>query len=227
MKLEREQIVRAALRLLNDVGLEGLTLRRIATDLDVQAPALYWHFRNKQALLDEMATTVLRDHVDSNAVLGVTGSTWQEWAIGFANGLRAMLLEYRDGARMFSGTYLTDATMFASMEQNLRVLIDAGFSLELAAIANATIYSFVIGFTIEEQSVFPVPGQRAEQYDLKKREDRVDAAKFPHVHASGSLALGNFDIRFERGVRMVISGMEREREGEVLRSTGSGPAATG
>lgn len=40
-------VVRAALDLLNEVGLDGLTLRRIATELDVQAPALYWHVKNK------------------------------------------------------------------------------------------------------------------------------------------------------------------------------------
>lgn len=59
-KLDRAQVADTALRLLNEVGLDGLTLRRIATELDVKAPALYWHFANKQALLDELATEMLR-----------------------------------------------------------------------------------------------------------------------------------------------------------------------
>lgn len=59
-RLDRIRVARTALRLLNEVGLEGLTLRGIAKELDVKAPALYWHFKDKQALLDEMATEMLR-----------------------------------------------------------------------------------------------------------------------------------------------------------------------
>lgn len=59
--ISREQAVRTALDLLDDVGLDGLTLRALAARLDVQAPALYWHFTGKQDLLDEMATQLWRD----------------------------------------------------------------------------------------------------------------------------------------------------------------------
>lgn len=59
-RIDRRQVVDTALRLLNEVGLDGLTLRRIAKELNVQAPALYWHFKNKQELLDEMATEMFR-----------------------------------------------------------------------------------------------------------------------------------------------------------------------
>ena len=54
--LDRTRVADTALKLLNEVGLDGLTLRAIARELDVKAPALYWHFKDKQALLDEMAT---------------------------------------------------------------------------------------------------------------------------------------------------------------------------
>jgi len=50
--LERDLVVNTALKLLDEVGLDGLTLRKLAAELGVQAPALYWHFKNKQALLD-------------------------------------------------------------------------------------------------------------------------------------------------------------------------------
>ncbi|MGW5823017.1 TetR family transcriptional regulator, partial [Streptomyces noursei] len=59
-RIDRKLVVETALRLLNEGGLDGLTLRRIAKELDVQAPALYWHFKNKQELLDEMATEIFR-----------------------------------------------------------------------------------------------------------------------------------------------------------------------
>jgi AcrR family transcriptional regulator len=58
--LSRATVAEAALRLLNETGLEKLTLRAIATELHVKAPALYWHFKSKQELIDEMATEMFR-----------------------------------------------------------------------------------------------------------------------------------------------------------------------
>ena len=58
MALDRAQVVTAAIELLDEVGLDGLTLRRLAQELGVQAPALYWHFKDKQELLDQMMVTI-------------------------------------------------------------------------------------------------------------------------------------------------------------------------
>src|SRR5215510_10070741 len=110
MGLDRETVVREALEQLDEVGLEGLTLRRIAKTLGVQAPALYWHFRNKQELLDEMATVMLRDLLGSAQATGPAGAgvaahdaddeddedddedvPWDEWIAASARGLRGML----------------------------------------------------------------------------------------------------------------------------------------
>ncbi|MFF5945755.1 TetR family transcriptional regulator, partial [Streptomyces althioticus] len=74
--LDRARVADTALRLLNEVGLDGLTLRAIAKELDVKAPALYWHFRDKQALLDEMATQMFR-RMAADAELD-PADTWQE-----------------------------------------------------------------------------------------------------------------------------------------------------
>ncbi|NUR85911.1 MAG: helix-turn-helix transcriptional regulator, partial [Nonomuraea sp.] len=54
MSLDRELIVRTALRLLDEVGLEKLSLRRLAKELGAHPTALYWHFSGKQELLDAM-----------------------------------------------------------------------------------------------------------------------------------------------------------------------------
>ena len=54
MALQREEILEAALALLNEVGLDQFSTRRLAERLGVQQPALYWHFRNKSALLDAL-----------------------------------------------------------------------------------------------------------------------------------------------------------------------------
>ena len=71
-KLQREAVIRTALELLNDVGMEGLTTRRLAERLGVQQPALYWHFKNKRALLDALAEAMLTiNHTHSTPRDGV------------------------------------------------------------------------------------------------------------------------------------------------------------
>ena len=116
--LDRQTVARAALRLLDRAGLDGLTVRKLAGELGVQAPALYWHFKNKEELLEEMATTVFLDAVRDSG-WPHPDANWPEWAEQFGKRLREMLLRYRDGARMFSGRYLTDSSFYGSMEAAL------------------------------------------------------------------------------------------------------------
>lgn len=70
--ITRERIVTAALELLDDQGMDALTVRTLASRLDVRPSALYWHVRNKQELLDEMATEVMRRVADALAAVRAT-----------------------------------------------------------------------------------------------------------------------------------------------------------
>jgi TetR/AcrR family tetracycline transcriptional repressor len=208
MALDRETVVRAALGLLNQVGLDGLTLRKLSAELNVQAPALYWHFKNKQELLDEMATLAWADAVREFG-LPAGDEAWEEWMLQYGRLLRQTLLRYRDGAKMISGTYLTDSAMFAPMEASLRLFRNNGFPVTEAIQALETMYCYVVGFTIEEQAVFPRPGERSEQYDPRKRSERIDAEKMPLASAAGEQVLSGHDERFERGLRIITSGIAR------------------
>ncbi|MEK8169181.1 TetR family transcriptional regulator [Streptomyces sp. M19] len=104
MQLRRADVLSGALALLDEGGLEGLTMRRLAARLDVQAGALYWHFTNKQALLDAMADKLI-EGVGENLPPG----PWDEQAAALAHRLRAALLAHRDGARVLAGTFVTES----------------------------------------------------------------------------------------------------------------------
>jgi len=207
MALDREVVVRAALRLLDEVGLDGLTLRKLASELGVQAPALYWHFKSKQDLLDEMSTTVFADAIREFG-MPAESTAWSVWAIEFGNRLRQMLLRYRDGAKMYSGRYLTDNALFAPMEMALGKFMAAGFSMKDAASGLLTIYCYVVGFTIEQQAVYPRPGEPDERYDLEKRAKRLDSEKLPLALAAGKDAFSHFDERFDQGLQTIVRGLQ-------------------
>jgi AcrR family transcriptional regulator len=57
--LSRERIVHTALTLIDREGLDRVTMRRLAEELDIQAPSLYNHMRSKEALLDAVAESVM------------------------------------------------------------------------------------------------------------------------------------------------------------------------
>jgi AcrR family transcriptional regulator len=208
-RLDKKQVADTALRLLNEVGLEGLSLRAIAKELDVQAPALYWHFKNKQDLLDEMATEMVRRMAADWARLppGSPGPDG-DWLEGFRarmRGLREHLLRYRDGAKVYSGTHFTDMSYAEPMEANLRMLTAAGFTPAGAARAWFTAYSYTIGYVIEEQAMGPDPASGAEGYDLDARAARL--AEYPLAAAAGREMFVDHERGFEVGLEAVLVGI--------------------
>ncbi|MET9665468.1 TetR/AcrR family transcriptional regulator C-terminal domain-containing protein [Streptomyces sp. NPDC006475] len=196
-RLDRIRVARTALRLLNEVGLEGLTLRGIAKELDVKAPALYWHFKDKQALLDEMATEMLR-RMTADLAEAPPPADWREAYAAAMRGLRSHLLRYRDGARVYSGTHFTDLSYAAPMEAQLRTLTRAGFTPGAAARAWQTGYSYTIGYVIEEQAT-------GEGYDLGAREERL--SEYPLAAQAGEDLFGSRDEGFESGLAALVSGV--------------------
>ncbi|MDT0610313.1 TetR/AcrR family transcriptional regulator [Streptomyces lancefieldiae] len=201
--LDRLRVADTALKLLNEVGLDGLTLRTIARELDVKAPALYWHFKDKQALLDEMATEMYR-----RMVAGLSldpGDTWRERLLKTNRGLRAALLGYRDGAKVFSGSRFTGVEHAEQMEDNLRLFTAEGLSLAQAVRATTTAYLFTLGFVTEEQGVEPLPGERREGFDMDERA-RV-MADYPLTAAAGAEMFTDYERHFEEGLELVIAGI--------------------
>ena len=90
MVVRREGYIRAALELLDEVGLSGLTLRKLGSRLGVQGPALYAHFRSKQDLLDQMAEVMLDDELARLDEAEYEG--WSEWLADRARVIRRGLL---------------------------------------------------------------------------------------------------------------------------------------
>ncbi|MGW7254164.1 TetR/AcrR family transcriptional regulator C-terminal domain-containing protein [Streptomyces sp. NPDC054834] len=201
--LDRTRVADTALKLLNEVGLEGLTLRAIANELGVKAPALYWHFKDKQALLDEMATEMYRRMVAGTAL--DPADTWQERLLKANRGLRAALLGYRDGAKVFSGSRFTGVDHGREMEATLRLFTAAGFTLPQTVQAARTANMYTIGFVTEEQGVRPLPDERREGYDIEERARRM--ADYPLAAEAGKLLFDDYDDQFEEGLALVIDGI--------------------
>jgi AcrR family transcriptional regulator len=209
MRVGREPVVRAALQLLDREGLEGFTLRKVAAEVGVQAPTLYWRFRNKQDLVDEMATQVMLD-MGAELNKAPLPTAWPELTRLVARRLRAALLSYRDGARMMAGTRVRSPEVYRFMEAALEVFSDEGVSPAEAALCFKTVTDFTIGFTIEQQAVEPKPGERTPGYERETRDAAVDPELYPLSRSLGPTMFTNYDEMFERGLELIISGFAQE-----------------
>jgi TetR/AcrR family tetracycline transcriptional repressor len=209
MKINREMVTRAGLKLLNEIGLEQLTLRRLGTELNVQAATIYWHFKSKEELLDEMATTVLTEGA-ANLLPRRNSANWRVWAATYGEGLRKTLLAYRDGARMVSGTRLTNTEPLKTTEKITAQMMASGFSLRAAVVLLSTIFNYTQSFVMEEQAVVPTPGERSPRYSIEERIARLDPEVFPlHRQASGIL-FDRYERRFREGMDLMLRGAELE-----------------
>jgi TetR/AcrR family tetracycline transcriptional repressor len=151
--LQPDAVIKAALEILDIEGLENVTLRRIAAKLNVQAPALYWHFKDKQDITDDMAQAILTSAKLDNFTAPVNISEWPLWLTDLMHCLRNSLIAHRDGGRVVAGASFGRAYALEKiLIRIIRVLKEAGFdSLHASLAASATI-DYVWGFAIEEQA---------------------------------------------------------------------------
>lgn len=205
MKVNREILTRGALQLLDEVGLEELSLRRLGAALKVRAGAIYWHFKSKEELLDEMATLLLADAA-SELLPTRKQADWKAWVVAFGEGLRKALLGYRDGARMVSGTKLTNTEYMKTAETIGTQLIKAGFNLRQTVVLLGTVYNYTLSFVTEEQAVFPRPGERSDQYDIGKRSEILSSEALPLMRQAGPILFDRFERRYKEGLALILQG---------------------
>ncbi|MEV0268026.1 TetR/AcrR family transcriptional regulator C-terminal domain-containing protein [Hamadaea sp. NPDC050747] len=151
MTLDTGKITDAALDLLREEGLDGVTFRKLTARLNVKAPAIYWRFAGKQELLEAMAEAILATHL---AGLGPHDGRepWQDWFTDLLHRLRQAMLDYPDGARVVTGARPQGTpTLGLLAEHALSAAVTAGLDLADAAARVFTALHFTFGRAIEEQ----------------------------------------------------------------------------
>lgn len=147
MRYHRGDVVAHAIAVLDEYGLESLTMRRLAAELGVQPSALYHHVPNKQTLLAAVADEILargrRPH---------RAQAWDSRVIELCTELRDAMLAYRDGADVVATAHtfgLGATTPDADIRQALR---DGGLPEDLVDLGARALLHLVFGHTMEEQT---------------------------------------------------------------------------
>lgn len=138
-------IVDQALLLMHEIGIDALSTRRLADHLGVKGPALYWHFRNKEALLAHMCERLFALSLDR-----AQGGDWQSWLRSSCLELRATLGRITDGARLLASAEWTDASKTDLIARIERPLIESGMDRETAMWMVGVVNSFTLGWTTSE-----------------------------------------------------------------------------
>ncbi len=208
MALTRDDVVDAAVRLLGEVGLEGLTLRRLARDLGVSAPTLYWHVTDKRALLDHVAERLLAEQW--RAPGPEPGQPWWVWLRERGLAQYRALVAHRDAALVVAGNRPTEGSLPA-IEVALGTLVEAGLSPVDAFWTLMAVGNFVIGSAVEYHAEFA----RAEAATEAHAGPHVDPRSHLAAVARGLAALGGSGRHEEvvrHGLDLMIAGLRAEME---------------
>lgn len=201
-KLDKGTVIAAALELLNEVGMDSLTTRKLAERLKVQQPALYWHFQSKRALLDALAEAMLTErHTRS---LPEENEDWRVFLKENALSFRKALLSYRDGARIHAGTRPTEPH-YGTAEAQIRFLCTAGFSPKRAVWALWAVSHYVVGSVLEQQA------SDADER-MSDKSDVSEQAPSSFLHdLFHELETDGMDAPFNFGLDSLIAGFEQLR----------------
>jgi len=213
-RLSRERIVEAALEIMDDEGLEAVTMRRVGRALGVEAMSLYNHVRDKEDLLDGVTEHVMGE-------FRIPGSTddWREDARRAAREWRRILEGHPNVMRLMAERTkpLASVESFRPMDHALEVLRRAGLSDRDTVQAFHSFGGFIFGFVLMEQGM--MLGQPDDDEHRRANEElgRLLAdGELPHLAAMVPqfLDCGN-DEQFEFGVEMLIAGVAACAAGSI------------
>lgn len=230
--LTRDQIVRTAIELLDEDGLEGLNMRSLGKRLDSAATAVYWHVKNKDNLV-----VLAGDEVWHEIGLpDLAAVDWRTAATEMATDLRAMFARHPWLVQALAYYLFHGPGKARHDDHSLAVYEAAGFAGAAADQAAATVFTYVLGNALGESANAALSrriGRDGDDPDQVMRDAVTRAGEvarqFPRLRARvEAAAVAGYglapDHSFEFGLRAIFDGLEA-RLAAVTRAGTSGPSS--
>ena len=206
-RLSRETLAAGALDLADREGLEAVTIRRLATEHDVTPMALYWHFKDKDAVLDGIAEQIFASVV-------VPERTDGPWDMQLREILLAVLAAVRPHplvADLLAMRIMKSEAGLVLSEYVIGLLRIAGFPASQAANTAAYLLcSIVVLVTSEPGHGLPLSTEAADVvYRSKKAQlDTLPPKRFPYLIEAAPFMLEceDEDAYFDRGLDFLVAG---------------------
>jgi len=220
--LSRERVLRAAVKIADDGGIESLTMRRLAEQLGAEAMSLYYHVANKEEVLDgiaEVVVTEINDVVD-RIERPATAEEWKKAVRQRILSARQVLLRHPWAPRVLESRTNTSLAVLRYYDALLGLMHDGGFSWDLAHHALHALGSRALGFA---QELFdPNAGGGSGAGEDPAAAMQSMAEQLPHLvgmlaevmHDDPDSTLGWCDDQseFEFGIDLLLDGLDRLRE---------------
>jgi AcrR family transcriptional regulator len=199
VRLSREVIVEAYLRLADAEGSDAITLRRLGTELGVDPTAVYRHFRDKDELLAVVSDRIL---AEATADLDDEGS-WRDRMESLQLSVRKAYLSH---PRTMEALQLSPSAMpsaSALSERALGLLKAAGLDDERAVLTYDTLESYTIGAALFDAAATEesLDGWRRVYAGLPEDE-------YPHLQGAARSLYRDPDAAFAHGLRLMLDALE-------------------
>jgi len=207
--LSQAQVVSAALALLDEVGMDDLTMRRLAEKLGVKAASLYRHVRDKGELL-----VLLGDEISGQIPLVRASGPWRSQLEEMAWNVRRGLLAHREAARVLAATPPFGPRRLRHIEALLRILRAAGMSGQDAVRAAYHCNNFVTEFVADEVRISAMVAEsrgkrKASFEEIKKNFKSLPRDEYPTlVELADELSEDDPDGMFRFGLDIWLRGLE-------------------
>jgi AcrR family transcriptional regulator len=202
--LTKERVLRAAVRLADESGLESLSMRRLAKELGVEAMSLYNHVENKDEILAGMI-----DLVGSEIELPSDEAGWKTAVRRSAISARDALLRHRWAAGIWMSSQSGGPAHLRRADWVLRTLREAGLSKDLTYDAYHVLEAYVLGYALQQLS-FPykvdeLPGLAANFLRTLPSDEYPDFVEHVMQHMEPHGDEGGFEV----GLDLILAGLER------------------
>ncbi|WP_194818016.1 TetR/AcrR family transcriptional regulator [Nocardia sp. XZ_19_385] len=207
--LDRDQIVRAAVEILDAEGTQALSMRKLGAKLGAGATSLYWYVANKDQLmelvLDEVWGMVETPEPDE--------SSWRELLTTFGYNLRGTLYAHPWSTELIGGFPSLGPNAFRLNDRLRRAFIQAGFSGIDIYMASGTVMCYVLGQVIPDIAFTKAfGGDQMDPAGVIKRMDDL-ASEYPEMLADyrsqvGMDAAAARAMSFDFGLLCVLDGLE-------------------
>jgi hypothetical protein len=204
-KLSKEKIIDMAIKISDELGLNALSMRKLAASLDVEAMSLYYHFENKRELIHDMTDSVVPTIPPLSSC-----QDWKDALCKRATIMRETLLSHPWVTHEFVAGMNIGPRMLSYVDTTIGYFVSAGFSYKLADYAWHTIDSYIYGFNLQVQN-FPL---QPEEYipAAKQFLPMIPPETHPHMHGmSLSIINGTHDgiQDFNFGLELIVESLDR------------------
>jgi AcrR family transcriptional regulator len=203
--LSRERVLDAAIRLADRGGLESLTMRRLGQELGVEGMALYYHFANKDEVIDGMV-----DLVFSEIDLPAAGADWKTAMRRRAQSLRETLLRHRWALGLMESRRTPGPANLRHHDAVIGSLRSAGLDMPMIAHAYSLLDSYIYGFALFAMNLPFHPSEEvAELGRVTLQGFPVDAYPNLVAYISGMRPGYDYADEFQYGLDLVLDGLKR------------------